>query len=82
MSPLRTKAASLPSLHVEMATLDIPHECRCSWIVVQAGVGWNCRSRLKATNALCGRLREHHEMAAAAARAAAEASVRNPWSTA
>ena len=42
-----------------MATLDIPHDCRCSWVVVQSGVGWNCRSRLKIMNALCLHIRDH-----------------------
>ena len=77
--PVSRRIIGLPSAAAEMATLDIPHDCRCSWVVVQSGVGWNCRSRLKIMNALCVHVREHQEQAAAARAAAA---VRDPWSAA
>jgi hypothetical protein len=72
MSPVRKTAPGLASGHVEMATLDIPPRCRCVWIVVTPGIGWNCRSWLKVTNSQCAHLREHRRMAAEAQEAARE----------
>ena len=36
-----------------MPTADIPCSCSCVWIVVQAGQGKDCLSRLKYRNAIC-----------------------------
>ena len=42
-----------PVADIIQPTLTIPHECMCSWIVVRAGPGFACLSKIKYTNSLC-----------------------------
>ncbi len=45
----------ITSHHIEVPTPDIPLECRnaCTWVVVRAGRGRDCISRLKYPNRIC-----------------------------
>lgn len=45
--------AGMATGDIIMPTTDIPCNCACVWIVVRAGQGKDCLSRLKYRNALC-----------------------------